>query len=265
MTRSSTIDCVRKIENITALKNTDRFDRKNYSGEVFLKNLDEKSLKMSKLLDTILKADDKDINREKTVYKHFIFSDVLSGGYGAKAIATLLKSIGFNLVLKKNNNHIIVDEEAINNPKNNYNNFVVLSSTVLWDTPFDINSAKKIISRFNDREDNIYGKAIRFIILDSTFKEGIDLLDVKYGHIFEEPLTNADKTQAIGRGVRYCGQKGLQFKPDGWHLYIYIYSTYFKNNKNEIKNILKYVKSKDGNSYVNENMIDDTMRFLASM
>ena len=72
---------------------------------------------------------------------------------------------------------------------------------------------------------------MRFIILDSGFKEGIDLFDVKYVHIFEEQKTSADLTQAVGRATRSCGQKGLEFIPnEGWKLHVY---QYFSVDENE--------------------------------
>ena len=51
---------------------------------------------------------------------------------------------------------------------------------------------------YNERPSNINGDNMRFIVLDSGFKEGIDLFDVKYVHIFEPQRTNADYQQAIG-------------------------------------------------------------------
>ena len=77
---------------------------------------------------------------------------------------------------------------------------------------------------YNKRPDNIQGENMRFIILDSGFKEGIDLFDVKYVHIFEPSMTVADLKQTIGRATRTCGQKGLNFEPNvGWPLYVYNY------------------------------------------
>jgi superfamily II DNA or RNA helicase len=60
--------------------------------------------------------------------------------------------------------------------------------------------------------------------MDNGYKEGIDLFDIKYIHIFEPSLNNSDLKQVIGRGTRTCGQKGLKFIPGiGWPLYVYIY------------------------------------------
>jgi len=35
--------------------------------------------------------------------------------------------------------------------------------------------------------------------MDSGFKEGIDLFDIKYVHIFEHSVNSADQKQVIGR------------------------------------------------------------------
>jgi broad-specificity NMP kinase len=62
--------------------------------------------------------------------------------------------------------------------------------------------------------------------MDSGFKEGIDLFDIKYVHIFEPQMTGADLKQIIGRGTRMCGQKGLDFHPTrGWPLHVNIYDS----------------------------------------
>jgi hypothetical protein len=77
---------------------------------------------------------------------------------------------------------------------------------------------------YNERPANIHGKNVRLIILDSGFKEGIDLFDVKYVHIFEPSITIADLKQTVGRATRTCGQKGLEFQKNiGWPLYVYNY------------------------------------------
>ena len=80
------------------------------------------------------------------------------------------------------------------------------------------------MANFNSRPDNIYGDLARIIVMDSGFKEGIDLFDIKYIHIFEPSLNTADQKQVIGRGTRTCGQKGLEFHPTrGWPLEVFVY------------------------------------------
>jgi hypothetical protein len=116
----------------------------------------------------------------------------------------------------------LLDDKTLDRSKNK--NFHLLSSVAVFDQPISVVDKKRILQQFNERPDNIHGKNIRFIIMDSGFKEGIDLFDIKYVHIFEPPVNAADQKQVIGRGTRTCGQKGLTFHPTrGWPLYVFIY------------------------------------------
>ena len=90
--------------------------------------------------------------------------------------------------------------------------------------PFPVKLRNEIIKIFNERPDNIYGEKIRFLLIDQGFKEGIDCFDVKYVHIFDDLITAADQKQVIGRGTRFCGQKGLEFNSAvGWPLHVFKY------------------------------------------
>jgi hypothetical protein len=67
-------------------------------------------------------------------------------------------------------------------------------------------------------------------MLDSKFKEGIDLFDVKYVHLLEPPIATSDLKQAVGRATRFCGQRGLPFIPRrGWPLEVFTYRTELPN------------------------------------
>lgn len=84
-----------------------------------------------------------------------------------------------------------------------------------------MDAKKTILGAFNERPANVHGRRMRVIIFDSGFKEGIDLFDVKYVHIFEPSMTLADLKQTVGRATRTCGQKGLDFVPNmGWPLFV---------------------------------------------
>ena len=117
--------------------------------------------------------------------------------------------------------------------KNYDNNFALLSSVQIYDKPFPVKLKKHIIELFNKRPDNINGKTVRFIILDSGYKEGIDIFDVKYVYIFEPLITESDQKQVIGRGTRFCGQKGLEFIPNiGLPLHVFKYNLINDDNVN---------------------------------
>ena len=79
-------------------------------------------------------------------------------------------------------------EEAVKKDKN----FYILSSVSVFDQPLSVDAKKTILSNFNERPTNIHGKNVRFIIMDSGFKEGIDIYDIKYIHIFEPQTTLSD-------------------------------------------------------------------------
>ena len=114
----------------------------------------------------------------------------------------------------------------------NSNGFGLLSSTAVFGDQTSATDKKKILAIYNKRPDNIQGEEMRFIIFDSGFKEGIDLFDVKYVHIFEPQRTSADFIQAVGRATRLCGQKGLFFVPNkGWTLDVYTYNLTLSGNK----------------------------------
>jgi len=108
--------------------------------------------------------------------------------------------------------------------KTSNNNFYLLSSVSVYDQPINVPLKKEILKNFNSRPDNVHGELARIIVMDSGFKEGIDLFDIKYVHIFEPSTVSADQKQVIGRGTRTCGQKGLDFHPQqGWPLHVFVY------------------------------------------
>ncbi|MEI8101578.1 MAG: DEAD/DEAH box helicase family protein, partial [Bacteroidota bacterium] len=116
---------------------------------------------------------------------------------------------------------VLSDRMLNSNPNNN---FFLLSSVTVFDQPISVATKKQILQKFNQRPENVFGQEARIIVMDSGFKEGIDLFDIKYIHIFEPPVNAADQKQVIGRGTRLCGQKGLVFHPtQGWPLHVFIY------------------------------------------
>ena len=116
---------------------------------------------------------------------------------------------------------ILSDRMLNSNPNNN---FFLLSSVTVFDQPISVATKKQILQKFNQRPENVFGQEARIIVMDSGFKEGIDLFDIKYIHIFEPPVNAADQKQVIGRGTRLCGQKGLVFHPtQGWPLHVFVY------------------------------------------
>jgi hypothetical protein len=231
-------DCLRKRMNWSKVKKEYNLidNQTSVDPQLILDDLRRNSPKLYTLMKKIEELDESDMKNENTLYKHMIFTDMKTSAHGVKAIASVLAAKGLKHGYKATPNpeydpkkknkkfnkiRMLSNEEL---QKNKHNNFYILSSVDIYDQPLNVSTKKSILDRYNERPDNIYGKNVRFIIMDSGFKEGIDLYDIKYTHIFEPQTTAADQKQVIGRGTRTCGQKGLRFHPTkGWPLHVNIY------------------------------------------
>lgn len=220
--------CIRKVSNFSFQAKQHKIDKSYFDLKDFQKKLHEVSPKVIKLLDTIKELDENDMKKYNKNFKHIIYTDIKESSAGSKMIAASMMTKDYTNIYDKS---LKINENTLSN---NYNkNFALLSSVQIYDKPFPVKLKKNIIELFNKRPDNINGKLVRFIILDSGYKEGIDLFDVKYVHIFEPLITESDEKQVIGRGTRFCGQKGLDFIPNiGWPLHVFKYNLIDDNNIN---------------------------------
>lgn len=223
---SKTGNCIRNASNYSKQRLTDKIDKPSFNLINFTKDMATNSPKLVELLKTIELLDSADLKNHDKLFKHFIYTDVKSSASGSKMIAGGLMSYGLTNVYNKG---LVINIDDILNNKNK--NFALLSSVQIYNKPFPIKLRKQILEIYNRRPDNVNGELIRFIILDQGFKEGIDLFDVKYVHLFEPLLTASDEKQAIGRGTRYCGQKGLNFDNEtGWPLHVFKYELVFNED-----------------------------------
>jgi len=223
-TRARIFSCMRKTANFSKIVGYHKFDKSIYDPNKLNLDLAEASPKMMQLLNNIKELDAQDEVNHGQKFKHFIFSDVKEGGYGAKIIASAFQANGYNNIIKAKKGKKQKLNLYLDLQNSNYKNFALLCSNTIYDATFNEKIKKEVLKTFNERPANINGKNVRLIIFDSGFKEGIDLFDVKYVHIFEPSLTIADLKQTIGRATRTCGQKGLPFQENiGWPLYVYNY------------------------------------------
>ena len=212
--RAKIFSCMRKTANFGRIYNYHKFDKHYFNPEKVIEDIKTGSPKLLQMLNNIKQLDANDQKMHGKKFKHFIFSDVKEGGYGAKILAAAFNAIGFNNIIKaiklpkQKKLKLVLDIQK----KSDYN-FAFLCSNAIYGSNFNDKLKKEILKVYNERPNNIHGENVRFIILDSGFKEGIDLFDVKYVHIFEPSLTMADLKQTIGRATRTCGQKGLDFLP----------------------------------------------------
>lgn len=196
------------------------------------------SPKAHKLIETIDRLDAEDMRAHGKHFKHFIFTDLKSRKYGIDILASALILNDWHLGYEA---EPIIADDADGNPvikkytpiqlktaaqlrETAGRNFFILTSRTIFKQPIKVATRREILAKFNERPANVYGEEARIIIMDSGFKEGIDLFDIKYIHVFEPQETVADMKQVVGRGTRTCGQKGLPFDPtEGWPLHIYLY------------------------------------------
>ena len=241
-TRISTLaQCIRRTAATARIPTTRMPDSPRYTASAF-DAMDTMSTKFSALIANIRKLDAKDMKTHNTLFKHFIFTDIRESAYGAKALASYLIAAGFDfrmnlekksirrggvLVETKTGETVLVHKPAVHSGSQS---FALLQSLPLWKNPLSLPTKKDILQTYNKRPENSHGELLRIIVLDSKYKEGIDLFDVKYVHLLEPAIANSDLKQAIGRATRFCGQKGLQFLPRrGWPLEVFVYSTTLPN------------------------------------
>jgi hypothetical protein len=218
--------CIKNTANWATVEKHHKFDNPEFNAKKTAEDLATQSPKLEKIMQMIRKLDREDEVRHGRKFKHFIFSDIKTT-QGAKAVAAALIANGYHLgynirtVGKKTQISVKSPEEL---KKTKGSNFFLLSSVSIYGEPLRVSVKKEALRKFNLRPDNVYGDLARIIVMDSGFKEGIDLFDIKYVHIFEPSSTLADQKQVIGRGTRTCGQKGLQFNPlMGWPLHVFKY------------------------------------------
>ena len=82
----------------------------------------------------------------------------------------------------------------------------------MFDQPINVSTKKQILANFNKRPENIHGKEIRFIIMDSGFKEGIDLFDVNMYIFSNHRLIVLIKNKLLVVHTNMWS-KGLEFHP----------------------------------------------------
>lgn len=215
--------CIRNVANFSAMKPAYLVEKPVFHPELLKLAIPMASPKLEALFNRIERLDRKDMQTSGKRFKHMIFTDLQNNQYGVKLLASAFSAKGFIPAFRTVGTGFGVKSlEELNETAGN--NFGVLCSKKYMDRNMSIRFRKAIMDTYNSRPDNIHGEHVRFMILDQGFKEGIDLFDVKYIHLFEPLTVRADEKQAIGRGTRFCGQKGLEFHPRfGWTLYVFRY------------------------------------------
>lgn len=218
--------------------------------------------KIKALIDTIEALDKADLAKRKKRYKHAVFTDLRKRGIGSRLIAAAFLARGYPLVKTrkdKRHNRIVFDMPELKDVSDDAKRRVgVLSTTnmngpqVFTEDSYYINGKLTTLARnrmaatlretFNAK-DNIYGEKIGVIVLDSGFKEGVSLKDVRYFHLLEPPLTRGELKQSIGRVVRRCGHRAKLWQRtkdwQGWQVQIFTYRAEYEGGKPVYDEIVK--------------------------
>ena len=234
--------------------NIEDFDYKDV-----LKQLPELSPKTFKLIENIKSLDKQDRKQYGKTYKHYIFSN-LPPSKGSTVVNAALQANGFKYVRAP---RIIKDLglSAITTQRD-MNELQIRQPTIVGNlTPQDqrssnnffflqhnLHSNEKHITKlaYSDHRLNNYGQIARIIVVDKDYKEGINLMDVKYIHILEPQLSQTDEEQIVGRALRKCGHSGLEFEE--WNYAVFIYDI----------EIPKYVLNEGEDGYVK--MSDEVLK-----
>lgn len=212
--------CIRKVGNWTKVSPHHKLDSRDFSPEKVREELPVVSPKIDAMIKLIRRLDEKDLQRHGRRFKHIIYSDVKPLMHGAKAVASALLAHGYQAAYDRA--HRMLTEDQLGS-SSGYT-FALLISNNIYGKPIATGLKRDIISTFNARPQNIHGELVRFLVLDNGYKEGLDVFDVKYIHILEPQITPGGEKQVIGRGTRFCGQKGLDFIPRaGWPLHVFRY------------------------------------------
>ena len=182
---------------------------------------------MVAMLNTIERLDIADLTGpDQTLYKHFIYSemDEKMGNFGSNLVISALLARGYTNMFDEQMKTIRDPLHADANKARK--TFVFLSATTPFKQKFDREvrrgvKFKDVVRDTFNKKENAFGQHVRFIVLSKNFREGLDLFDVRYGHLLE-PMTKSQEIQAMGRGTRRCGQRNLRFK-GGWDLFVYRY------------------------------------------
>jgi hypothetical protein len=153
--------CIRKASSWAKQQPYHRVDRPSvFDPERTKKDLPLVAPGLVEMFDFISHIDKRS---NKDPHKHFVFTDIASSG---KFIAGAFVAMGFNLITHP-------DQDLTKSP---YMNVALITSSTFADKPQEVKVRKRLLEIYNNRTENVDGKRIRFIILDSGFKEGIDLL-----------------------------------------------------------------------------------------
>jgi len=207
--------------------------------------------KYAALFKTIHELDRRDLETHGKLFKHCVYCDTSGGGearaYGSKLAASIFVAKGYAMGHIKGSGRTVrfVKPSLVGPPpltpttQPMHKSFAVLSSSRIYGSEPSDSRTRATLAAFNAPA-NAHGQDVRFILIDDSYKEGIDLYDVKYFHFMEPPLSTATLRQAVARITRRCGSRALPYGPQGWVVDVFMYRSRVRGRR----------KTPDGNPYI---------------
>ena len=114
---------------------------------------------------------------------------------------------------------------------NDPDNFRLYHNLVIFNNQTTDEVKDAVIDIFNHK-DNIDGRYIAMILYDGNFKTGTSMKHVGHIHIYGVLNNDTDLKQAVARGLRFCGHRGVPITSRlGWQVNLWIYRPYFAHNQ----------------------------------
>lgn len=182
-------------------------------------NIGNYSEKIRSIVESILENDGITL-----VYSQYIYGGLLP-------LALALEEIGFKRFTKKSSlldpayisKHRISPKKSITGKQLTYSMITGATTTISSQNSNEIKNA------VND--ENVNGDIIKVVLISRAGSEGIDLKNIRSVHIME-PWYNMNRIeQIIGRAVRNCSHRLLEYKKR--NVLIYLYGTLLENEENE--------------------------------
>lgn len=203
------VPCKVKSSNIVRAAHKLFFDRapfdKNFSAEC-----------TGKLAPKVLKIYE---NITKLPGKHVVYSSDIN----------FLKVMGGYLVAQ--NYDFAINPKTLKmiakNPRDHQKRFAALPGSTMFGKPVPMNLKTRVLDAFNS-DANVMGEDTSVLLISSVFREGISIMDVTAMHIVEPFVRETEKTQAIGRVIRYCSHKRTPWQKGGWVVKVFTYDITFR-------------------------------------
>ena len=128
------MECVRQVSNWSSVCVSDRFENHSFDPVKFKQKMVINSPRMVTLFENIYKLDEKDFKKHGKLFKHYIYTD-LKKSHGVKLLISAMISAGYNFCYKR--------DGKIKIKENSDENFLVLSSSILYNKPFGSKKSKK--------------------------------------------------------------------------------------------------------------------------